>query len=79
MLSSLNVRSGLSLLGHIVFGEGIKVDTQKIEAMQNWSRPTSPIDIRSFLGLGVYYRRLLEGFLSISSLLIKLTQTTVKF
>ena len=37
MLSSLNVRSGLSLLGHIVFGEGIKVDTQKKEAMQNWS------------------------------------------
>ena len=29
--------------------------------------------------MSVYYRRLLEGFLSISSLLIKLTQMTVKF
>ncbi|WMV50744.1 hypothetical protein MTR67_044129, partial [Solanum verrucosum] len=48
-------------LGHIVSGEGIKVDTQKIEAVQNWPRPTSPTDIRSFLGLAGYYKRWSEA------------------
>ncbi|KAH0665088.1 hypothetical protein KY285_026294 [Solanum tuberosum] len=41
----------VAFLGHIVSGERIKVDTQKIEAVQNWPRPISPTDIRSFLGL----------------------------
>ncbi|KAH0709554.1 hypothetical protein KY284_010981 [Solanum tuberosum] len=35
----------VAYLGHIVSGEGIKVDTQKIEAVQNWHKPTSPTDI----------------------------------
>ncbi|KAH0688918.1 hypothetical protein KY289_016276 [Solanum tuberosum] len=39
----------VAFLGHIVSGEGIKVDTLKIEAVQNWPRPTSPTDIRIFL------------------------------
>ncbi|KAH0715252.1 hypothetical protein KY284_008157 [Solanum tuberosum] len=39
------------ILGHIVSGEEIKVDIQKIEAVQNWPKPTSPTDIRSFLGI----------------------------
>ena len=59
--------------------EGIKVDTQKIEAVKNLPRPTSPSNIRSFLGLADYYRRFIEGFSSISSRLTKLTQKTVKF
>ncbi|KAH0729889.1 hypothetical protein KY289_001077 [Solanum tuberosum] len=41
----------MAFLGHIVFGDGIRVDTQKIEAVQNSPRPTSPTDIRSFWGL----------------------------
>ncbi|KAH0636581.1 hypothetical protein KY289_036496 [Solanum tuberosum] len=39
----------VAFLGHIVFDDGIKVNTQKIEAVQNCPRPTSPTDIRSFL------------------------------
>ena len=38
----------VAFLGHIVSGDGIKVDTRKIEAVQNWPRPTSPTEIRSF-------------------------------
>ncbi|KAH0670766.1 hypothetical protein KY290_026160 [Solanum tuberosum] len=55
---------------------GIRVDTQKIEAVQNCPRPTSTTDIRSLLGLAGYYRRFIEGFSSISSPLTKLTQKT---
>ena len=49
-------------LGHVVSGEGIKVDPKKIEAVQSWPRPTSVIEIRSFLGLAGYYRRFMQGF-----------------
>ncbi|KAH0765914.1 hypothetical protein KY285_001785 [Solanum tuberosum] len=69
----------VTFLGHIVSGDGIRIDTQKIEVVQNWPRTTSPTDIRSFLGLARYYKRFVEGFSSISSPLTKLTQKTVKF
>ena len=41
----------VGFLGHIVLCEGIKVDPKKIEAVQSWSRPSSVMEIRSFLCL----------------------------
>ena len=57
----------VAFLGHIVSGEGIRVDTWMIEAVQSWPKPISPTDIRSFLGLTDYYWRFFEGFSSFSS------------
>lgn len=39
--------------------------------------PPSPTDIRNLLGLAGYFKRFIEGFSSISSLLTKLTQKTI--
>ncbi|XP_075081750.1 uncharacterized protein LOC142166417 [Nicotiana tabacum] len=69
----------VAFLGHIVSDEGIKVDTQKIEAVKSWPRPTTPTEVRSFLGLAGYYRRFVEGFSSLSAPLTKLTQKETKF
>ncbi|XP_019256257.1 PREDICTED: uncharacterized protein LOC109234643 [Nicotiana attenuata] len=69
----------VAFLGHVVSSEGIKVDPQKIEAIKNWPRPTTPIEIRSFLGLAGYYRRFVKGFSSPTAPLTKLTQKAVKF
>ena len=47
---------------HIVSSEGIRVDSQKIEAVKQWPTPTSTTNIRSFLGIAGYYKRFVEGF-----------------
>ncbi|KAH0644818.1 hypothetical protein KY284_032702 [Solanum tuberosum] len=64
----------VAFLGHTVSSERIRVDSQKIEAVKQCPRPTSPTDIKSFLGLAGYYRRFMEGLSSIASPLTKLTQ-----
>ena len=69
----------VAFLGHIVSGEEIKVNTQKIEAVQSWTRPISLKDIWSFLVLAGNYRRCVERFSFICSHLTKLTQKTIKF
>jgi len=52
---------------------------KKIEAVQNWPRPTSATEIRSFLGLAGYYCRFVEGFSSIAAPLIRLTHKGAPF
>ena len=37
-----------AFLGHIISSEGIYVDSQKIETVKEWTKPTSSIDVRSF-------------------------------
>ncbi|XP_070045436.1 uncharacterized protein [Nicotiana tomentosiformis] len=69
----------VTFLGHVVSRERIKVDPQKIAAVKHWPRPTTPIEIRSFLGLARYYKKFLEGFSTLASLLTKLTHKAVKF
>nr|GEX27525.1 putative reverse transcriptase domain-containing protein [Tanacetum cinerariifolium] len=39
----------------------LHVDPSKIEAVRNWETPTTPTEVRQFLGLAGYYRRFIEG------------------
>ena len=69
----------VSFFGHIVSSEGIRVDSEKIEAAKQWPRPTSTIDIKSLMGKLGYYRWFMEGFSFIDSELTRSTQKMVKF
>ncbi|XP_026458737.1 uncharacterized protein LOC113359288 [Papaver somniferum] len=71
--------SEVQFLGHVVCGEGIKVDPAKVEAVTKWERPKNVFEIRSFLGLAGYYRRFIQDFSSIASPLTKLTRKDSKF
>nr|GEW96081.1 putative reverse transcriptase domain-containing protein [Tanacetum cinerariifolium] len=59
--------------------EGVHVDPAKIEVIKNWATPTTPTEVRKFLGLAGYYQRFIEGFSLISKPLTKLTQKNKKF
>ncbi|CAA0825696.1 Uncharacterized mitochondrial protein AtMg00860, partial [Striga hermonthica] len=69
----------VSFLGHVITQAGIEVDPSKVSAVQNWSTPRSPSEVRSFLGLAGYYRRFIEGFSKITLPLSQLTRKSVKF
>ena len=58
---------------------GISIDSNKIEAVLNWERPTMVTKVRSFLRLVEYYRRFIKGFFQIVFPLTQLTRKNVPF
>ena len=57
----------INYLGHVVSEEGVSCDAQKSEAIDSWPTPTSETEMRSFLGLAGYYRRMVPGFSKIAA------------
>ena len=66
-------------MGHIVSEDGIRVGSSKISIIVEWKLLRNVTEIRSFLGLAGYYRRFLNGFSMIATLMIRLLQKDVKF
>ena len=52
----------MRFLGHVVSTSGVLVDPEKVEAVMSWERLKSIFEIRSFLRLAGYYRRMIEDF-----------------
>ncbi|GJX68117.1 putative reverse transcriptase domain-containing protein [Tanacetum coccineum] len=46
----------VQFLGHMIDHSGVHVDPAKIEAIKSWAAPTTPTEVRQFLGLAGYYR-----------------------
>ncbi|GJV15838.1 putative reverse transcriptase domain-containing protein [Tanacetum coccineum] len=49
------------------------------KSVKNWASPTTPTEVRQFLGLTGYYQRFIEGFLKIAKSLTELTQKNKKY
>jgi hypothetical protein len=50
----------VAFFGHGILKGGIYVDPSKVQDVLSWKAPTSVGDIRSFLGLAGYYRRIFK-------------------
>ncbi|GJW11015.1 putative reverse transcriptase domain-containing protein, partial [Tanacetum coccineum] len=46
----------VQFLGHVIDRSGVHVDPVKIEVIKSWAAPTTPTEVRQFLGLAGYYR-----------------------
>ncbi|KJZ71335.1 hypothetical protein HIM_09271 [Hirsutella minnesotensis 3608] len=67
-------------LGFIVeAGKGIRVDPEKVQAIQQWQRPCSVKGVRSFLGFANYYRQFIPRFSNIAAPLTALTKKDAVF
>ncbi|GKE76615.1 reverse transcriptase domain-containing protein, partial [Tanacetum coccineum] len=69
----------VQFLGHVIDSPGIHVDPVKIKAVKNWASPTTPIEVRQFLGLTGYYRRFIKDSSNIAKPLTELTQKNNKY
>ena len=66
-------------LGHVISKVGVLVDPPKVEAVVNWPRPTTIMEVRSFLGMAGNYRRFVKGFSRIALPLTQLLRKDNKF
>ena len=65
-------------LGYIVLLKGISMEAERIKVVKDWSEPKSVRDIQVFLDFANFYRRFIQGFSRIATLLTSILKTTSK-
>lgn len=64
----------MNYLRHVVSEGGVALDEWKIETIKNWPVPKDKHEIRSYVGLCIYYRWFIPEFAKIAKPLRKLTK-----
>ena len=72
-------KTHVQYLGHLVSGKGIKPLPEKLESVKNMPAPTTPKEIKQFLGLVGYYRKFIPRFADIAKPMTNLTKQDVSF
>uniref|UniRef100_A0A3Q7I3W4 Reverse transcriptase domain-containing protein n=1 Tax=Solanum lycopersicum TaxID=4081 RepID=A0A3Q7I3W4_SOLLC len=49
-------------LGHVVSQGELRMDEEKVKAIQDWKAPTKVTELHSFIGLANYYRKFISGY-----------------
>ena len=56
------LRQVVTFLGHRISSEGVSADPAKCKTIEQWPEPRCIKDVRIFLGLCSYYRKMVKGF-----------------
>ena len=70
----------VEFLGHCLCEEGISTQSDKVEAINGWKTPfTTRKQVKSFLGVAVWYRVFIPNFSTVAAPLFDLTSARRKF
>jgi hypothetical protein len=69
----------LLFLGHIVSGNGVQPNPEKVKAIQDWPTPKYVKETKSFTATCGYYRRFVKNFANIAEPLLALERGNAKF
>ena len=72
-------KTEVAYLGHIVSWDRISTDPGKTKVVEDWSTPETASDVRSFLGLCLYYQHFVPDFATIVKPLTWLMEKNVPF
>jgi len=64
----------VEFLGYIIGRDGIKMSTEKVEAVLQWERPGSITEVQSFLGFANFYRHFIQDYSMVARPLTELTK-----
>jgi len=64
-------------LGHIIGANGVRVNEEKIRAIQDWPEPWNVIELRGFVGICTYY--ILHNDSSRTSRITNLVEGTIRY
>jgi len=69
----------VNYLGYVLSDNGVSASADKVKAVKNYPTPRSPKEVRAFLGLASFYRRLVPNFAESAKPLTKLTRKNQEF
>ena len=69
----------IKYLGHIIDEHGVRPDPSKVQAVQDFPRPTNVKEVRQFLGICNFYAKHVHRFSELSTPLVNLTRKNVDF
>jgi hypothetical protein len=69
----------MQYLGHTISSKGVVVDLEKMKEIMDWLAPRNVTEVRSFMGLAIYYRRFIKGLFKIDHPITSLKTKGKKF
>ncbi|KAI2657431.1 Transposon Tf2-8 polyprotein [Labeo rohita] len=65
-------QSSVQFLGYVISAEGVQMDQEMVQAIQEWPTPSTIKELKRFLGFSNFYRRFINGYSMITTQLTSL-------